>query len=381
MGAKDLGIGRARPERGSRASRKAPEASEPLAQARVLPHREAVPRAAAEGRSDRRSGASRRARELVARRPESIRIQASCPSPTTTASPRRASASTARATPSRAWRFPTPRRWCRSRRPIEPALATGEPRAAQAACQALVDALNAQLGTPPVRARILARRPERRGRRAARPLRAGQRRQGRARERLDAHRGARRRGEVPHVPAHAACTRCATTSTTSSTSSRRRSTPRASTRASRRWCASFSGEPPAAAAKDGALAVARAAAARVGIVVLLQLLRGTRLPSPSAPSPPAPGSRPRVPCSSLLELLGGERLRRPSLPRPSPPSSGPAAARRSRPRSRRPRVASAMATRLLWFHDRRTGRTARRRASRTPACDSAPSSPAAAAAA
>jgi hypothetical protein len=44
-------------------------------------------------------------------------------------------------------------------RAIEPALATGEPRAAQAACQALVDALNARLGTPPVRARILARRP------------------------------------------------------------------------------------------------------------------------------------------------------------------------------------------------------------------------------
>lgn len=42
---------------------------------------------------------------------------------------------------------------------IEPALATGKPRAAQDACQRLVDALNAQLGTPPVRARILARRP------------------------------------------------------------------------------------------------------------------------------------------------------------------------------------------------------------------------------
>jgi len=44
-------------------------------------------------------------------------------------------------------------------RAIEPALATGEPRAAQTACQALVDALNARLGTPPVRARVLARRP------------------------------------------------------------------------------------------------------------------------------------------------------------------------------------------------------------------------------
>jgi hypothetical protein len=44
-------------------------------------------------------------------------------------------------------------------RSIEPALATGEPGRAQAACQALVDALNAQLGTPPVRARVLARRP------------------------------------------------------------------------------------------------------------------------------------------------------------------------------------------------------------------------------
>jgi len=42
---------------------------------------------------------------------------------------------------------------------VEPALATGDPRAAQAACQMLVDALNAQLGTPPVRARVLARRP------------------------------------------------------------------------------------------------------------------------------------------------------------------------------------------------------------------------------
>lgn len=44
-------------------------------------------------------------------------------------------------------------------RAIEPALATGAPRAAQDACQCLVDALNAQLGTPPVRARVLARRP------------------------------------------------------------------------------------------------------------------------------------------------------------------------------------------------------------------------------
>lgn len=44
-------------------------------------------------------------------------------------------------------------------RAVEPALATGDPRAAQAACQALVDALDAQLGTPPVRARILTRRP------------------------------------------------------------------------------------------------------------------------------------------------------------------------------------------------------------------------------
>jgi hypothetical protein len=44
-------------------------------------------------------------------------------------------------------------------RAIEPALASGEPRTAQAACQALVDALNAQLGTPPVRMRVLARRP------------------------------------------------------------------------------------------------------------------------------------------------------------------------------------------------------------------------------
>ncbi|MGE0355293.1 MAG: hypothetical protein AB7P08_00120 [Burkholderiales bacterium] len=44
-------------------------------------------------------------------------------------------------------------------RAVEPALATGDPRVAQAACQALVDALNAQLATPPVRARVLARRP------------------------------------------------------------------------------------------------------------------------------------------------------------------------------------------------------------------------------
>jgi hypothetical protein len=42
---------------------------------------------------------------------------------------------------------------------VEPALATGDARAAQAACQRLVDALNAQLATPPVRARILERRP------------------------------------------------------------------------------------------------------------------------------------------------------------------------------------------------------------------------------
>ncbi len=37
-------------------------------------------------------------------------------------------------------------------RAVEPALATGRPAPAQQACQALVDALNAQLKTPPVRA-------------------------------------------------------------------------------------------------------------------------------------------------------------------------------------------------------------------------------------
>lgn len=42
---------------------------------------------------------------------------------------------------------------------MEPALATGRPAAAQEACARLVDALNAQLGTPAVRTRVLARRP------------------------------------------------------------------------------------------------------------------------------------------------------------------------------------------------------------------------------
>lgn len=42
---------------------------------------------------------------------------------------------------------------------IEPVLAAGDPKAVQAACQRLVDALNAQLATPPVRMRVLERRP------------------------------------------------------------------------------------------------------------------------------------------------------------------------------------------------------------------------------
>jgi hypothetical protein len=42
---------------------------------------------------------------------------------------------------------------------IEPVLATGDPKPVQAACQRLVDALNAQLATPPVRMRVLERRP------------------------------------------------------------------------------------------------------------------------------------------------------------------------------------------------------------------------------
>ena len=42
---------------------------------------------------------------------------------------------------------------------VEPVLAAGDPKPVQAACQCLVDALNAQLGTPPVKMRVLARRP------------------------------------------------------------------------------------------------------------------------------------------------------------------------------------------------------------------------------
>lgn len=44
-------------------------------------------------------------------------------------------------------------------RAIEPALASGNASEAQAACARLVDALNAQMKTPAVRTRILARRP------------------------------------------------------------------------------------------------------------------------------------------------------------------------------------------------------------------------------
>lgn len=44
-------------------------------------------------------------------------------------------------------------------RAIEPALATGQPSAAQVACARLIDALNGQLRTPRVHTRILARRP------------------------------------------------------------------------------------------------------------------------------------------------------------------------------------------------------------------------------
>ena len=42
---------------------------------------------------------------------------------------------------------------------VEPALATQDPRRVREACQALVDAMNAQLGTPPVKMRVLERRP------------------------------------------------------------------------------------------------------------------------------------------------------------------------------------------------------------------------------
>ena len=42
---------------------------------------------------------------------------------------------------------------------IEPRLAAGVPKPVEAACQALVDALNAQLATPAVRMRVLERRP------------------------------------------------------------------------------------------------------------------------------------------------------------------------------------------------------------------------------
>lgn len=42
---------------------------------------------------------------------------------------------------------------------LEPVLAAGLAKPVEAACQALVDAMNAQLATPPVRMRVLERRP------------------------------------------------------------------------------------------------------------------------------------------------------------------------------------------------------------------------------
>ena len=44
-------------------------------------------------------------------------------------------------------------------RAIEPALASERRDAVEKACQALVDAMNAQLATPRIRVRVLARRP------------------------------------------------------------------------------------------------------------------------------------------------------------------------------------------------------------------------------
>ena len=44
-------------------------------------------------------------------------------------------------------------------RAIEPALASADRAAVERACQALVDAINAQLATPPVHVRVLERRP------------------------------------------------------------------------------------------------------------------------------------------------------------------------------------------------------------------------------
>jgi hypothetical protein len=43
--------------------------------------------------------------------------------------------------------------------PMEAALADGNRAAVQRQCQALVDDINAQLGTPPIRVRVLERRP------------------------------------------------------------------------------------------------------------------------------------------------------------------------------------------------------------------------------
>lgn len=44
-------------------------------------------------------------------------------------------------------------------RAVEPALASADRAAVERACQALVDAINAQLSTPPVDVRVLERRP------------------------------------------------------------------------------------------------------------------------------------------------------------------------------------------------------------------------------
>jgi hypothetical protein len=48
-------------------------------------------------------------------------------------------------------------------RAIEPALAAEDRRAVERACQALVDAINARLQTPPVRMNVLERRPSNSG--------------------------------------------------------------------------------------------------------------------------------------------------------------------------------------------------------------------------
>ena len=129
-------------------------------------------------------------------------------------------------------------------RTVEDGLVRGHRATVQAGSQSLVGALVRGFEVPRVAVRVLAVRPSDHRRRASRPLRAERGSTACPHLCLDEHRAAKAGGRVPLVRPHARARDAAPPRLRALSASRKRSTPRASTSASRA-CPTRSSRPPA----------------------------------------------------------------------------------------------------------------------------------------